>query len=109
MTKIDLDGEDAADGLIALVVAVIELLVETMEREAVRRMSSGQLTDDEVEKLGTRFAAIEAELDRLKADAGVEQDVDEFRAQLHGLVDEAVTSVAADEGVAGGLGVLDHE
>lgn len=97
MTRIDLDGDDAADGLIALVVAVIELLVETMEREAVRRMAAGQLTDEETERIGARFAAIEDELDRLKADADVERDVEDFRAQLHGLVDDAVSRVAEDE------------
>lgn len=109
MTRIDLDGEDAADGLIALVVAVIELLVETMEREAVRRMASGQLTDDEVERLGTRFAAIEAELDRLKADAEVERDVADVRAQLNGLVDDAVSRVAAENDLGGSPGRVRSE
>lgn len=96
MTRIDLDGEDAADGLIALVVAVIELLVATMEREAVRRMDSGRLSDDDVERLGTRLASIESELDRIKADADVRQDVEEIRAQLNGLVDDAVRGFETD-------------
>lgn len=100
MTRIDLDGEDAADGLIALVVAVIELLVATMEREAVRRMDSGGLSDEEVERLGSRLASIESELDRIKADADVRQDVEEIRAQLNGLVDDAVRGVETDH--AGG-------
>lgn len=95
MTKIDLDGDDAADGLIALVVAVIELLVETMEREGVRRMESGQLSSEEVERLGSQFMSIEAEIDRIKDEADVEQDVEEFRSQLHDLVDDAVDSIDA--------------
>ena len=95
MTKIDLDGDDAADGLIALVVAVIELLVETMEREGVRRMESGQLTSEEVERLGSQFMSIEAEIDRIKEDADVEQDVEQFRNQLHELVDDAVDTIDA--------------
>lgn len=95
MTKIDLDGDDAADGLIALVVAVIELLVETMEREGVRRMESGQLSSEEVERLGSQFMSIEAEIDRIKDEADVEQDVEAFRGQLHDLVDDAVDSIDA--------------
>ena len=95
MTKIDLDGDDAADGLIALVVAVIELLVETMEREGVRRMESGQLSSEEVERLGSQFMSIEAEIERIKDDAGVEQDVEQFRSQLHDLVDDAVDTIDA--------------
>lgn len=95
MTKIDLGSEDAADGLIALVVAVIELLVETMEREGVRRMESGQLSSEEIERLGSQFMSIEEEIARIKDDADVEQDVDEFRNQLHELVDDAVDSIDA--------------
>ena len=95
MTKIELDGDDAADGLIALVVAVIELLVETMEREGVRRMESGQLTSEEVERLGAQFISIEEEIDRIKEDADVERDVEQFRNQLHELVDDAVDTIDA--------------
>lgn len=97
MTRIDLDGDGAADGLLALVIAVIELLVEAMEREAVRRMSSGQLSDDQVERLGTRFASIEDELDRIKEETDTRRDVDDLRGQLHGLVDDAVSRVASDD------------
>jgi hypothetical protein len=97
MREIDIDGEDAADGLIALVLAVIELLVEAMEREGVRRMESGQLTDEEVERLGSQFAAIEAEIERLKAEADIEEDVADLRFQLDDLVNDAIRSVAAEE------------
>lgn len=95
MTKIDLGSEDAADGLIALVVAVIELLVETMEREGVRRMESGQLSSEQIERLGSQFMSIEEEIARIKDDADVEQDVEAFRNQLHELVDDAVDSIDA--------------
>lgn len=97
MPEIEIDGDDAADGLVALVVAVVELLVETMEREAIRRMESGQLTDEEIERMGSRFAAIEDELEGLKAETGVGDDVDDFRGQLDGIVADAVEGVATGE------------
>jgi ABC-type phosphate transport system auxiliary subunit len=82
MTRVELDGEDAADGLTALVVALVEVVVETMEQEAVRRMEAGQLSDEEVERVGSRFAEIEAELERLKDDADVAGSVEDLRAEL---------------------------
>lgn len=97
MTRIDVDGDDAADGLVALVVAVVELLLEAMQREALRRMEAGQLTDEEVERVGVRFAAIETEIADLKADAGVEDEVADLRGQLDGLVADAVTGVVGDD------------
>lgn len=90
MTRVDVDGEEAAAGLAALVVAVVELLVETMEREALRRMESGDLTDEEVERLGQQFAALEEEVERMKDDHGVEAAVEDLRDDLDGLVRDAV-------------------
>jgi len=91
MTKIDV-GDDG-DGLVALVIAVVELLVEALKREAVRRMESGGLSDEEVDRLGRRLARIEAELDSLKQETGVADDTDAFRRQLDGLVTDAVRSL----------------
>lgn len=96
MPRIDVDGEDAADGLVALVVAVVELLVEALEREAIRRMESDDLSDEEVERLGRRLAAVEEEVEALKREQGVGDAVDDLRGQLDGLVDGAVRSLRDD-------------
>jgi len=93
MEAINLDGEEASDGLLSLVIAVVELLVEALEEEAIRRMQSGSLTDAEVERLGTQLAAIHDELDRLKAETGVEEDVDRLRTNLSDLVKDALQRV----------------
>ena len=100
MRRIELDDDEdggGANGLMALVVAVMELLVEAMEREAVRRMESGALTPEEIERLGGNLQAIDEEIRSMKQREGIDDDVDRLRGDLDSLVSDAVEQVRASE------------
>lgn len=56
--QINLDGKNLQKGLAKLVLVVIELLRQVLERQAQRRISSGTLTREEVERLGLAFMQI---------------------------------------------------
>jgi len=96
METINLDGDEASDGLLALVIAVVELLIEALEGEAIRRMESGSLSDAEIERLGTQLAALHEEIDRLKANAEIDDDVSQLRTDLSALVENAIERVDDD-------------
>ncbi|KYH25850.1 Gas vesicle protein K [Halalkalicoccus paucihalophilus] len=103
MRQIDLGGEadeggetDAASGLLALVMTVVELLVEAMEKEAIRRMESGVLGSEEIERLGTQLQAIEAEIEAIKEREGIENEVGELRTELNDLLSEGIEQVYDD-------------
>lgn len=50
--RIELDGQNAAMGIGRLAVAIVNLLHELLERQTIRRMDNGTLTDEEIENVG---------------------------------------------------------
>lgn len=72
--RIDIDPDNVRNGLGKLVLTLVELIRELLERQAIRRMESGSLTDQEIERLGTTFLRISEQMDHLKQVFGLEDD-----------------------------------
>ena len=65
-SRLNIDGERVRNGLAQLVLTLVKLLHELLERQAIQRMDSGSLTDEEVERLGLALMRQAEELDRLR-------------------------------------------
>ena len=70
--RINADPEKLERGLAQLVLTLVELLRQIMERQALRRVEGGSLSDDEVERLGVTFMKLEERMDELKAHFGLD-------------------------------------
>lgn len=57
---------DAGRGLGRLVLAVLEVLGELMERQAIRRMTAGELSPDEIERLGQALISLRRQFTELR-------------------------------------------
>jgi len=64
----------AEQGIAKLVLTLVELLRRLMEREVMRRMQRGSLTNVEIQKLGLTFKAMEKKMQELKAVFGIEDE-----------------------------------
>lgn len=64
--RIDADREDVARGLAQLVLTLVELLRQLMERQAIRRVDAGGLSDEQLERLGQALMALEQRMEELK-------------------------------------------
>ena len=64
--RIDADPEKVEKGLAQLVLTLVELLRQLMERQALRRMEDGTLADEEIERLGETFMRLERRMEELK-------------------------------------------
>jgi hypothetical protein len=73
-SRVNADEGNVERGLAKLVLTLVDLLRQLMERQAVRRMEGGTLTDDEVERLGRTFMLLEKRMGELKRSFGLENE-----------------------------------
>lgn len=64
--RLHLKEDDVQNGLGRLVLTLVKLLHELLERQAIRRVEAGSLTESEVERLGTALMKQAEEIERLR-------------------------------------------
>ena len=72
--RVAADPENVERGLAQLVLTIVELLRQLMERQALRRVEAGNLDDETVERLGRTLMALESRMDELKETFGLDDD-----------------------------------
>ncbi|NJN16151.1 MAG: gas vesicle protein K [Oscillochloris sp.] len=72
--RINADPEEVERGLAKLVLTLIELLRQLMERQALRRVEAGSLSDEEIERLGVTFLKLQERMEELKVTFGLENE-----------------------------------
>jgi hypothetical protein len=70
--KINFTPENTEQGLAKLVLSLIELLRRLLERQAIRRMESGSLSEEEIDRLGTTLMKLEKKIVELCELFGIE-------------------------------------
>jgi hypothetical protein len=72
--RISIDPDNARKGLMQLVLTLVELLRELLERQAMRRIDGGSLSQPEIERMGRTFLRLAEEMERLKQDCGLSDE-----------------------------------
>jgi hypothetical protein len=70
--RIDADPQNVEKGLAKLVLTLIELIRQLLEKQAVRRMEAGSLSDDQIENLGVTLMKLQDKVKELQAVFGLE-------------------------------------
>jgi uncharacterized protein YjiS (DUF1127 family) len=73
-SRINADPEQVEKGLAQLVLTLVDLLRQLMERQALRRMENDALTDEQIERLGETFMKLEQRMDELKEHFGLRDE-----------------------------------
>ena len=72
--RVAADPENVERGLAQLVLTIVELLRQLMERQALRRVEAGNLDDETIERLGKTMMALESRMDELKQTFGLDDE-----------------------------------
>lgn len=72
--RISADPEIVENGLARLVLSIIELVRRLLEKQALRRMDAGSLSDEEIERVGSALMKLEEKMGEMKATFGLSDD-----------------------------------
>jgi hypothetical protein len=72
--RISADPEVVENGLARLVLAIIELVRRLLEKQALRRMDTGNISEEEIERLGAALMKLEEKMGEMKRTFGLEDD-----------------------------------
>ena len=72
--RLNMDPESVDRGLAGLVLTIIELLRQLMERQALRRIDQGDLSSEQIEEIGTTLMILEERMTQLREHFGLTPD-----------------------------------
>jgi hypothetical protein len=87
---IDLNESDLKHGVLGLVIALVEVIRDALRIQALKRMESGALTDEECEGLGNALLDLDIALEEIKLEQGITESVQAVRDGLDEIVDDVI-------------------
>lgn len=90
---LDIDEKDLKNGVLGLVVALVEIIKEALRLQALKRMEGGSLTEEEVERLGEALMDLDAAIEKIKLEIGITESVKAVRDGLDRVVDDLLDSM----------------
>jgi len=90
---IDIQEDNLKQGVLGLVMAVVEIIRDALKTQALRRVEGKSLTDEEVERLGRALMELDVAIDGIKQEMGIAEAVQSVRDGLDDLVDDVVQQV----------------
>lgn len=94
---LDIDKDDLRHGVLGLVIAVVEIIRDTLRIQAFKRMDSGSLTDEECERLGEALLDLDVAIEEIKEEQGITESVQQVRDGLDDIVNDVVDRLANPE------------
>lgn len=92
--KIEINDKDLKHGILGLVLAIVEVIRDTLRIQSLKRMEGGRLTEEQVDRLGRALMELDTAIEKLKEEQGVSEAVRSVRDGLDDLVDGMVQKLS---------------
>ncbi len=93
ITILDIKEDELKNGVLGLVVAIVEIIQDALRLQAIKRMEGGSLSAEEIERLGEALLDLEDAIEKIKVEMGISESVRSVRQGLDGIVDDVIDSI----------------
>lgn len=107
--KLEIDDKELKHGVLGLVLAIVEVIRDTLRIQSVKRMEGGSLTEDQIERLGSALIELDQAIEKIKEEQGVSEAVRSVRDGLDDLVSRMVNAVSDPVGITGEEGRYEQQ
>ncbi|MDI6885353.1 MAG: gas vesicle protein K [archaeon] len=94
---LDIDEDNLKQGVLGLVIALVEIIRDALKIQAMQRMESGRLSEEEIERLGKALMDLDIAIAEIKEGQGIIETVKSVRDGLDDLVDEVIDKMVNPE------------
>ena len=94
---IEVDEEELEQGLLGLIMAVVEILKEVIDKQALKLVEEGVLDDESAEQLGQSLMDLEETIQQIEEEQNLDDTASETKKQLDRTVDDVLNTAINPE------------
>lgn len=94
---VEINESNLKQGVLGLVVTLVEIIRDAMRLQALKRIEGDSLTDEEIERLGRALMDLDEVIDEIKKDHGVDETVRSIRDGLDDIACEVIDKIISPE------------
>ncbi len=87
---IEIEEKNVKQGVLGLVLALVEIIRDALKLQAFKRMEGKSLTEEETDRLGCALMELDVAIAQLKEEHGVGEAVQNIRSGLDDIVDDVL-------------------
>ena len=87
---VDIDEKSLKHGVLGLVIALVEIIRDALNLQAMKRMEGRSLTEEEMERLGQALMELDGAIEEIKEEQGIIESVKSVRDGLDEIVDDVL-------------------